>query len=551
MTITKRLFFIFTLQALSICALVAYTLYALNGFQSRFEYVQNNAIPSIADLSQFISSANELRVALRIHQSENDNAQLPAIETQINQLIAKLKSHADHYMANDISSERDREMTRHALRHIVNIGDMLPVFIAASRAHNDTVSFSLLQGENAVGAGVRKLINSLQEQLQVNIDIGKDLRKQNATTYRQVLWGMLIFSISIMLMLGLQAIKTILGVRRSLNAIQGLMVSVSESLDLTQKADASRNDEIGKTSEAFNRLMGRVSGVLNSVISAAQSVSSASTQIAAGNEDLSARTEQQAASLEQTSVTISILNDTVKQNANNAGLASALASSANELSEHSSTAVAQMVETMGKIESSSNKISDISGLIEGIAFQTNILALNAAVEAARAGEQGRGFAVVANEVRSLAQRSSTAAKEIKELIASSAQLVQRGSVKAAEVGDNMSKVQSSIHQVADIVGEMAAATTEQSRGIEQVYLAIGQMDSVTQQNAALVEEASAASHSLNEQAIGLNRQVAVFKIQSASPSQAENRLTRAAALIPAAPIAKPELAAEDGGWSAG
>ncbi|WP_455820792.1 methyl-accepting chemotaxis protein [Pseudomonas cerasi] len=295
--------------------------------------------------------------------------------------------------------------------------------------------------------------------------------------------------------------------------------------------------------------MARVSGVLGSVTSSAQSVSSASTQIAAGNEDLSARTEEQAASLEQTSASISTLNDTVKQSAENARQASALASTANDLSVHSGNAVAAMVGTMDKIKISSSKISDITGLIEGIAFQTNILALNAAVEAARAGEQGRGFAVVASEVRNLAQRSSTAAREIKDLIVTSAQLVESGSVQAADVGENMAKVQGSIRQVADIVGEMAAATSEQSQGIEQVHLAIGQMDSVTQQNAALVEEASAASQSLQEQASTLSQLVSAFRLQADRRVPFEPVQKKVPAIAPAARLAKPAAAGVDDNWS--
>ncbi|WP_338491207.1 methyl-accepting chemotaxis protein [Erwinia aphidicola] len=549
MTITKRVFLIFSLLALSLIALSAYSLYAISGFQSRFEYVQVNAIPSIKDLNKAISTTSDLRVALYIHQSESDGSKQPGQETHIEQLVGKLKTLTDYYMANDISSDRDRQMTQDALANIDAIQSALPAFFTASRAHNDAISLPLLQGESGVGAEVRKLVNSLNAQIQLNIDIGNGLRVENAHSYSTTFWGMLIFASVIIIVMGLLAVKTILSVRNSLNGMQSVMESVSESLDLTQQVDASRNDEIGKTALAFNSLMARVSGVLTSVTSSAQSVSSASTQIAAGNEDLSARTEEQAASLEQTSASISTLNDTVKQNAENARQASTLASTANDLSVHSGNAVAAMVGTMEKIKTSSSKISDITGLIEGIAFQTNILALNAAVEAARAGEQGRGFAVVASEVRSLAQRSSTAAKEIKDLIVTSAQLVESGSVQAADVGDNMAKVQGSIRQVADIVGEMAAATSEQSQGIEQVHLAIGQMDTVTQQNAALVEEASAASQSLQEQAVNMNQLVAAFRLQSGRPVVAAASAGKVPAIAPAPRLAKPALASVDDNWS--
>ncbi|MTD26899.1 methyl-accepting chemotaxis protein [Erwinia sorbitola] len=549
MTITKRLFLIFSLLALSLIALSAYSLSAISGFQSRFEFVQVNAIPSIKDLDKAINAASELSLALYEHQSENNSSKQPAVEAKIEQIIGQLKTLIDYYQTNDISSDLDRKMTQDALDSISVIQAALPEFVSASRTRDDAKSLPLLQGENGVGSVVRKLSAGLKEQIQLNIDISNDLRRENTQIYSKVFWGMLSFASAAIIVLGLLAIKTIFSVRNSLNGMQSLMVSVSESLDLTQQADASRSDEIGKTAAAFNSLMARVSGVLGSVTSSAQSVSSASTQIAAGNEDLSARTEEQAASLEQTSASISTLNDTVKQSAENARQASSLASTANELSVNSGNAVAAMVGTMEKIRTSSSKISDITGLIEGIAFQTNILALNAAVEAARAGEQGRGFAVVASEVRNLAQRSSTAAREIKDLIVTSAQLVESGSVQAADVGENMAKVQGSIRQVADIVGEMAAATSEQSQGIEQVHLAIGQMDTVTQQNAALVEEASAASQSLQEQASTLSQLVSAFRLQADRHLPGETNRNKVPAIAPAARLAKPAMASVDDNWS--
>jgi methyl-accepting chemotaxis protein len=265
---------------------------------------------------------------------------------------------------------------------------------------------------------------------------------------------------------------------------------------------------------AFNQLLARVSGTLLSVSHAAQSVSTGSTQIAAGNEDLSARTEEQAASLEQTSASMATLSETVRQNSEGAQQASSLANNANHMSIQNGTAVKQMLSTMDEIRASSAKISEITGLIEGIAFQTNILALNAAVEAARAGEHGRGFAVVASEVRNLAQRSSSAAREIKDLISTSVSQVEHGLEQASGVGSNSENVRQAIQQVADLVNEIAAATSEQSKGIEQVHQAIGQMDEVTQQNASLVEEASSASKSLQEQAETLSGLVATFKLES-------------------------------------
>jgi methyl-accepting chemotaxis protein-1 (serine sensor receptor) len=227
--------------------------------------------------------------------------------------------------------------------------------------------------------------------------------------------------------------------------------------------------------------------------------------------DLSQRTEQQAASLQETASSMEQLTSTVKQNADNAQQGSMLAANASSVAQKGSTVVGRMVDTMHDISESSTKIADLTGIIEGIAFQTNILALNAAVEAARAGEQGRGFAVVASEVRSLAQRSSSAAKEIKDLIATSVDKIRDGSALAGEAGKTMSEVTLAVTRVTDIISEIAAASSEQSRGIEQVNLAITQMDNVTQQNAALVEEA-AASRSMEDQGQQLNEAVGFFQV---------------------------------------
>lgn len=304
------------------------------------------------------------------------------------------------------------------------------------------------------------------------------------------------------------------------------MIAASETLDLTCLADESRADEVGKTAAAFNKLLAKFSETLSAVHSSSLSVSAGSSQIAAGNEDLSSRTEEQAASLEQTSASMATLSDAVKTNSSSASRASDLADNANKLSAENGRSVKEMLLTMEDIRTSSGKISEITGLIEGISFQTNILALNAAVEAARAGEHGRGFAVVASEVRNLAQRSSSAAKEIKELIVASVQHVESGTLQAANVGENTEKVTSSINQVATIVNEIATSAAEQSRGIEQVHLAMGQMDEVTQQNAALVEEASSASRSLQGQAETLSALVSAFKLSSESGSKKSDRFVK-------------------------
>ena len=276
--------------------------------------------------------------------------------------------------------------------------------------------------------------------------------------------------------------------------------------------DAQGRDEIADTGRALDHTIARLNAALRSVMTAVRSIDTASREIATGNMDLSSRTEMQASSLEQTASTMETLTTAVKDNATNARQASELAAEAAQLAARGGQAVRGAVTTMESIQASSRKIVEIIGVIDGISFQTNILALNAAVEAARAGEQGRGFAVVASEVRTLAQRSAAAAKEIKGLIADSVSIIERGNASVSEAGASMGDIVSSVRQVNDIIGRISIASTEQADGIADVNRAVGQMDSMTQQNAALVEQAAAAAESLNEQTVNLAKAVAIFRI---------------------------------------
>jgi methyl-accepting chemotaxis protein len=290
--------------------------------------------------------------------------------------------------------------------------------------------------------------------------------------------------------------------------------------DLSQTLTSSRRDELGDMLRTLGRMQAALRELVGEVRSSTDSIQTASSEDAVGNQDLSARTEQTASNLQQTASSMEQVTGTVKHTADAALQAKQLALSAAEVAARGGSVVAQVVATMEDINNSSKKIADIIGVIDGIAFQTNILALNAAVEAARAGEQGRGFAVVAGEVRSLAQRSASAAREIKTLIGASVDKVAGGSRLVADAGRTMTEIVGSVQRVSDIIGEITVASNEQSSGISQINGAVTQLDQMTQQNAALVEESAAAAESLREQATRLSQVVATFRLHAATPAMA-------------------------------
>ncbi|MBL0918685.1 MAG: Cache 3/Cache 2 fusion domain-containing protein [Hydrogenophaga sp.] len=312
--------------------------------------------------------------------------------------------------------------------------------------------------------------------------------------------------------------------------------------DLTRSFQSDRKDEIGTLVREVEHMRERFLAMMRQLRGAADNIGTASQEIATGNQDLSARTEQTASNLQQTAASMEQLTSTVRQSADAARQANQLAASAAEIAQRGGSVVSQVVTTMDEINSSSKKINDIIGVIDGIAFQTNILALNAAVEAARAGEQGRGFAVVAGEVRNLAQRSAQAAKEIKGLIGASVEKVETGSRLVADAGQTMSEIVGSVQRVTDIIGEITAAAGEQSDGIGQVNTAVSQLDQMTQQNAALVEESAAAAQSLKDQAGRLADVVQQFRIgHDVAPVPAAS--VAAAPVVPA-PVARPQPASK-------
>ncbi|MDH0862912.1 methyl-accepting chemotaxis protein [Mitsuaria sp. GD03876] len=383
--------------------------------------------------------------------------------------------------------------------------------IAEAKKQGDAARARQIFDERFQGAA-QDYKESIRQVVQQQRDQLDGVMKSLAETNQRARIALVVFGVVALVVGGALA----MWLTRSITGPLGRAAEVADAIarfDLTGRIDAAGGDETGRLLQSLDAMQGALLRLIGEVRGSTDSIGTASAEIASGNMDLSARTEQTASNLQQAAASLTQLTGTVRQTADAATTANQLAGSAAETAQRGGAVMGQVVATMGEISDSSRRIADIIGTIDGIAFQTNILALNAAVEAARAGEQGRGFAVVAGEVRSLAQRSAEAAKEIKSLIATSVERVESGSRLVSDAGTTMTDIVTSVQRVTDIIAEIRAASQEQSDGINQVNAAVGHLDQMTQQNAALVEEAASAAESLKDQSQRLSTAIAVFRLR--------------------------------------
>ncbi len=408
-----------------------------------------------------------------------------------------------------VLSARERPLEKRFDTDRERMGKEMDSAVRALGEHNYKDAVKILDGQvDADYAASKRDVASLLTMQSAIAQHTYTQDEQYAKTSAEIAYLAMAFGLGLSVLLSILLIRSI---TRSLGVAMRVADNIAEGR-LENHVEITTHDELGQLLQSLRRMDAKLAGIVREVRSSSASVGTAARQIAQGNDDLSQRTQEQASSLEETASSMEEMTATVKQNADNASQADRLARSAREQAERGGEVASRAVLAMGEVNGSSRKIADIVSLIDEIAFQTNLLALNAAVEAARAGEQGRGFAVVASEVRNLAQRAAGAAKEIKILIADSVEKVTAGTELVGQSGRTLQDIVGSVRRVTDIVAEIAAASREQSSGIDQVNTAVMQMDEVTQQNAALVEEASAASRAMQEQAEVLQRQVAFFTV---------------------------------------
>ncbi|MGI4857664.1 MAG: methyl-accepting chemotaxis protein [Janthinobacterium lividum] len=512
MTITKRLMLVFGLCFFSLLVTAGIGLQAVLAANTRLEYLAKQMLPRVEAIRQIQETQATARTSLLASLFVESAARKQELRKIVGASLDTANAQIVQYEESVSDDAQALMLARDAQQAVGELQQSIQGIYQEVDAHGQQAAQFLLMGTSPVKGALEHLSKSMKAQTAYNRDLAEHLRVESTAAQRRVV---IIDTIVILLMLagvGSFAALTLQYIRNSLARLSKTLHAMSRDLDLTHRVSDIRRDEIGEMGSALNTLIERVHAVLGQVTHSSHAVALASQEISAGNVDLAARTEEQAASLGETASSMEQLTVTVQHNADNARQANILSKDAESVFVNGDAAMTRLMTSIDAISSGSKQIVDITSLIEGIAFQTNILALNAAVEAARAGQEGRGFAVVASEVRELAQRSASASKDIKALIGSSVTTIGQGHEHARDVMARMGDVKMAMSRVTDIVAEISAASDEQSRGIEQVNQAVQQMDEVTQQNAALVEESSATTQSLNDQTTQLDQAVSVFRL---------------------------------------
>ncbi|MEH6437310.1 methyl-accepting chemotaxis protein [Massilia sp. DD77] len=531
LSIKSRLIFVIAFLAVELIAGAVIGLVNLGVANAELKQMYDQRLLALGRVGQVVQlvTTNQLNVAKAI--SIEDAAVRGALMTEVDANAAQITALWDEYKGSELGEQERALAEAFAEARKSFLAQGLRPAQAAIRGGDNAQAVQLLNGP------MQALFKPMQDQgfkligmMQAEAKADYDRSQSTFELVRLVCLAGLLFGLAMAAVIGWMLVRAIVRPLEQAVAIAGAVAAG----DLTQHIEADAQNETGRLLQALKEMNDSLVRIVSRVRAGTDTIAIASGEIASGNLDLSARTEQQAGSLEETASSMEELTSTVKQNADNARQANALAASASEVAGKGGAVVEQVVQTMGAINASATRIVDIIGVIDGIAFQTNILALNAAVEAARAGEQGRGFAVVAGEVRSLAQRSAAAAKEIKALIDDSVEKVHHGAELVDQAGATMADIVQSVNRVTDIMAEITAASQEQTAGIEQINSAVSQMDQVTQQNAALVEQATAAAQSLQEEASVLAQTVGAFKLNGSAMTAPVASPERTAVALPAA-----------------